>query len=316
MSALRKPMWSLLRVIVPQEGGAWLLLLSSSSGSVVNHCIGRPVTTSLMANAQMPLSQVLRSLLKGVPTLGRAQSLAILDVSPYDGTLPMMLASGLDAEDADLPGVPGVPGVPAAVRRPPAAMAKPKAAACISMLWAGGEASMEDNTKTKIFVAERVREKLLVDMRAGRSTLPGAEHIPPGRSIESFMAGPKAVLDDQHFHYTKPLADGSLPILQSLYDKFSLYEHAVYAQFEALAATHNALVNESGRAFKDGKRARDEEGEDPADAGEALPLKPAADDPESKAALLELFPNDVVVLPGPNASFELAVVRDGRPIKV
>ena len=235
----------------------------------------------------------------------------MVDLLPYDGTLPLALSRGVPDDDSDLPGISGGPGVPDAKRRKKESFAKIDHIGCISVLWAG--ANKDDFKHVRAFIIDRLEEAMKVGIRTGTSTLPEAADVPPFRPLDSFTAITKApVLDATSFKHTKPLADLTLPVLQSVHDEFEDTLPEIATSFEEIVARHNAEFNPSGRAFKDRPGMKDDKAPKmvPADL---VALVSASDDPATKEDIIAKFgPDNTVVLPGSSSGFEMVAVRDGQ----
>ena len=258
-------------------------------------------------------SQVLRSLLKNVVT-NATNSVAVIDLIPYDASLPLMCLSGLgevgpdDSEDQGVTGLTGVTGV-SGVRGSRPDVPFVKHFACFSVLCFGKE---EDRAETKTFIQKRVVEAARLAVRCGRSMLPGAEDIPAVRSLQSFTAQPGTCqqLDESKFKHTKPLADFTLPVLQKSYDEFEDADQHLKASFAELIDKHDKEFNPSGRPWKDHTRPRGEDDSTEVE-GEAVTLTGQPDVPQTKALLMETYP-DAQILPGATSDFEYICVKGGE----
>ena len=194
--------------------------------------------------------QVLRGVLKGVCE-GQTKTCVVVDLLPYDGTLPLAVSRGVSDDDGDLPGISGGPGIPDGKRRKKEPFVKIDDMSCISILWAGTNKDEIDlRQQVRVFVRDRLTEDMKVGIRTGTSTLPDAAEVPHFRPLDSFIAITRApTLDAARFEHTKPLADLTLPILQTVHDEFDGYFPDICREFKEIVAQHNVEFNPSGGAF-------------------------------------------------------------------
>ena len=256
--------------------------------------------------------QVLRGLLKGVRE-GRTRTAYVVDLMPYDGTLPLAVSRGVPDDDIDLPGITGHSGVPEAKRRKKD-NARIDHIGCASVIWAG--ANRDEFKQVRDFISDRLEEDLKVGIRTGNSNLPEAAEVPPVRTLESFSNSTKVPeLDESKFKHTKPLADLTLPVLQSVHDEIEEMEREIQLEFEELVSSHNREFNPSGRAFKDRPGMTDDKDPETAPA-DSVALVSGPDDPATKDDLIAKFgPENTIVLPGSSSGFEMVAVRDGQSDK-
>jgi len=256
--------------------------------------------------------QVLRGLFKGMRD-GRIRSAYVIDLLPYDGTLPLAVSRGIPDEEGDLTGIAGISGGPEAKRRKKASV-KIDHIGCLSVLWAG--ANKDECKQVREFISDRVEEDLKIGIRTGNSSLPEASEVPPIRTLESFASATKAPeLDESKFKHTKSLADSLLPVMQSVHDEMEEMEREIWAEFEAIVSEHNREFNPSGRAFRD-RPGRDDDKDPEAAPADSVALVTGPDDPATKEDIIAKFgPDNAVVLPGSSSGFELAAVRDGQSDK-
>ena len=256
--------------------------------------------------------QVLRGLFKGMRD-GRIRSAYVIDLMPYDGTLPLAVSRGIPEEEFDVTGISGISGAPEAKRRKKESV-KIENIGCLSLLWAG--ANKDECKQVREFIRDRLEEDMKVGIRTGCSSLPEASEVPPVRTLESFSTATQAPeLDESKFKHTKPLADCTLPVLQSIHDEVEDMEREIRQEFESIVSLHNREFNPSGRAFKD-RPGRDDDKDPETAPADSVALVTGPDDPTTKDAIIAKFgPDNTVVLPGSSSGFELVAVRDGQSDK-
>ena len=261
--------------------------------------------------------QVLRGVLKGVCE-GQTKTCVVVDLLPYDGTLPLAVSRGVSDDDGDLPGISGGPGIPDGKRRKKEPFVKIDDMSCISILWAGTNKDEIDlRQQVRVFVRDRLTEDMKVGIRTGTSTLPDAAEVPHFRPLDSFIAITRApTLDAARFEHTKPLADLTLPILQTVHDEFDGYFPDICREFTEIVAQHNVEFNPSGRAFNGMQGVTNDE--DPKmSPADSVALVSGPNDPVTKEDVIAKFGLEhTVVLPGSSPDFEMIAVRDGLSDKI
>ena len=211
-------------------------------------------------------------MLRGMTHNSRDQ-MVVVDLTPFDGTLPVAC---LEMNAAAIPSQPTL--------------------ACVSTMWTG---SAEEMKFVHRCVDKKIRDRATALIVSNTLKLPGMP------DLTSDFSGPttkKPTLDESKFELTAPMSDGTLRFHQAVLDLWSGNR-----EFTDLVAEHNKKFNPSGGSFKTKREAPDAKHED----SDAITIDPGSG-PKTKGDVQALHTEGLTVIPGSDASWEMLIAKTGE----
>jgi len=211
-------------------------------------------------------------MLRGMTHNTRDQMI-VVDLTPYDGSLPMAC---LEMNAAAIPTHPTL--------------------ACVSTLWTGSAEEMKLVSKC---VDQKIRDRIKTLIHSNTLKLPGM----PDFTDDTFTpTTKKPTLDESKFELTAPMSDGTLRFHQAVLDTWSGHR-----EFTDLVAEHNKKFNPSGGSFKNKREAPDAMHED----SDAITIDPGSG-PKTKGDVQALHKEGLHVIPGSDATWEQLIAKTGE----
>lgn len=219
---------------------------------------------------------MLTNLFRGLPGLTSAHVAAIIDVVPYDGSLPRAV---MEAARHQL-------GLP--VMR------------CGSIVWTG---TLPNRSIIESFLSTDTRNHMYQLSKDSKYNVPGMGNLPSTPVDE----GQQPTLREEHYKLTKPQNDLTLPLRQSVLDEWEAEERVEYRNsVRQLVQEHDKEWNPSGVPWKL-KRPLEEDSQSNVEAA-AVTLPGAS---ETKESLLAEEGAEVHTVMGAEPFYEL-VASKGR----